>query len=294
MNTLSRLFLGLILLVFGLAKIFPIEAFELLLLEKKIIGWNGAPLLTRLIIFWELFLGIAILLKIKIKEILQLTLLTLLVFTVYLSYDLMVNGNSEDCGCTGQLITLNSIESIIKNILLIVITIYLIIKERLHAYKKPWLVIFIVFLVAVMSTLILAPYKGPYSSAEILNKEIDLDLLPFIEGTGIPLDYKDQNVIVAFVSPKCEHCKNAIEQLSIIDQQNEILPVYLVFYAEAEKVKNFVEYFDFNFPYVIIPEKEFMQITEGKLPTIFHIDHDVLKNRWLGSEFEADEFIDLK
>ena len=52
-----------------------------------------------------------------------------------------------------------------------------------------------------------------------------------------------------------------------------------------------MEEFELGFPYVIFPDKEFMRIIKGEMPTIFHIDHGILKQVWKGDMFEADELI---
>jgi hypothetical protein len=72
-----------------------------------------------------------------------------------------------------------------------------------------------------------------------------------------------------------------------------MLPVVLVFYGREKLVKDYMKEKDMDFPYIIFPDAEFMQIVSGQIPTILHMDHGILRHVWVGPQFDPDELIDL-
>lgn len=288
-----RILVGLVFLLFGIAKLFPIEAFELLLVDQSFIGWKAAPYFARAIVFWEILLGVAIIFNYESKKVLKLILLTLILFTLYLLYDLITFGNREDCGCTGELISLNTWYSILKNVVLIMLTSWLLIKGKVHTFKKPDLVGLSIVGSSFAIILFFAPFYSGYAASESVNKEIDLDMLPALYTNGENLDYKNNNSIIAFVSPKCIYCKRALQRIKVIQNHNEILPVYLVFFGTEEKVIPFMEENNFNFPFILYPDRDFFRITGGQMPMIFHVDNGVLKQIWSSAMFDPEDLIQL-
>ncbi len=288
-----RFTLGLIFLVFGIAKLFPIETFENLLVNQDLSNWYSAPIFARLIVFSEVLLGTLILLKFNSKKTLLISLVVLVALTVYLIVYLILHGNQNDCGCTGQLIELNSYWSILKNLVLIGITLFLIKTQTPKTYTKPRQILAgsIIFSTAVV--LIFAPFYIQPDPSERLNVKIDLDVIPNLELTGNPIDFQNENLLVFFVSPKCPHCHLAIQKLKVIQNTNDILPTYLVFYGYEENVKKYVKDNNLDFPYVVFPDQEFMRIVSGSFPTIFHVNKGVLEHQWTGDKFNPEEIITL-
>ena len=293
MITTLRFILGLAFLIFGMAKLFPIETFENLLVNQGLSSWANAPFFARIIVFGEVFLGTLLLLNFKTKTTLKVTLGVITLLTIYLVVDLVLHGNQNDCGCTGQLIELNSYWSIIKNIFLGSVTLYLL-KVNIEKDYKKTIHIFTGLIIGIVGIiLILAPFYLKPEPSERLDQPIDLSVIPNEELSGKPIDFKNENLLVFFVSPKCPHCHLAIQKLKVIQNTNEILPTYLVFYGYEENVRNYVKENDLDFPYVIFPDQEFMRIVSGSFPSIFHVNKGILEHQWTGDQFNPEELIAL-
>ncbi len=109
-NHIIRIIIGLVFIVSALAKLFPIEPFEIVFVDLGVANWLIAPFLARFIIAVELFLGLSILFNVWLKnKIYYLTQASLLIFTVYLIYLLITKGNNVDCGCFGSFLSLSPI-----------------------------------------------------------------------------------------------------------------------------------------------------------------------------------------
>jgi hypothetical protein len=108
-----------VLFVFSaVAKLYPIEAFEKQLVDLGFASWTTAPYLSRAIIGFEAFLGLAFLQKNYLRRFfIPATAALLLVFCIHLGYTIYTTGNSGNCGCFGQLIKMTPLEALIKNII---------------------------------------------------------------------------------------------------------------------------------------------------------------------------------
>jgi len=114
--------IGILFLVSGFSKLFPIEPFELIIVNQKIIGWELVPYFSRLIIGFELFLGFSLLQRSYVKKIfLPASFILLLIFNIQLIYSILYNTAGDNCGCFGEVIKMTPLEALIKNIALMVV-----------------------------------------------------------------------------------------------------------------------------------------------------------------------------
>jgi hypothetical protein len=95
--------------------------------------------LTRILVALELWIGIALLQNKGFKKItLPLTLVTLLLFTIHLIYESLKKKNGfieGNCGCFGDVLPMTNLESIIKNTIGIVLTIYVWVKYKGQSFQ---------------------------------------------------------------------------------------------------------------------------------------------------------------
>jgi len=122
-----RILISALFLLSAIAKSFPIWAFEKQLVDLGIVNWCNAPYLARLIIALETAIAIAILQKHYIKSfVIPVTILLLIAFCSHLGMQMYEHGAMNgNCGCFGQLIPMTPLEAFIKNIITILMLIYL-------------------------------------------------------------------------------------------------------------------------------------------------------------------------
>ena len=122
-----RILISALFLLSAVAKSFPIWAFEKQLVDLGIVNWCNAPYLARLIIALETAIAIAILQKHYIKSfVIPVTILLLIAFCSHLGMQIYEHGAMNgNCGCFGQLIPMTPLEAFIKNIITILMLIYL-------------------------------------------------------------------------------------------------------------------------------------------------------------------------
>ncbi len=140
-----RVILGSLFILSAISKLFPIEAFDLTIVNQGITNWSVAPYLSRFIISVELFLGISFFINPFVKKIsIPFSFLLLVVFCVHLTYLIATGSGSKNCGCFGELIPMSSVEALIKNLILIFL-LFLVNKYFLFEKKLNYSFAFAVF-----------------------------------------------------------------------------------------------------------------------------------------------------
>ncbi len=130
---ISRVLLSVLFIFSGISKLISLPFFDDLVAELLIgpdyysqptaLWW--VQLLTRVIISAEMLLGTAVLQEKHLKNVVIPTIqLLLLMFTVHLFYDSLQQANGfieGNCGCFGEIIPMNNLESIIKNVVAMIL-----------------------------------------------------------------------------------------------------------------------------------------------------------------------------
>ena len=136
----ARILVGVLFIFSGLVKaIDPLglnykmqEFFEVWASEGylvNIVNWmhSYSFFITLLMIVLEVALGVGLLVGWRKKTVLRLLLLLMLFFTFLTSY-VLFSGKIRSCGCFGDCIPLNPIQTFTKDIILLVLIIFLILK----------------------------------------------------------------------------------------------------------------------------------------------------------------------
>lgn len=149
-----RILVSALFLLSAVAKSFPIWAFEKQLVDLGIIDWCYAPHLARLIIALETAIAIAILQKHYLKTfVIPVTIILLIGFCAHLGIQMVEHGAMNgNCGCFGQLIPMTPLEAFIKNVITILLLVYLYrnVENKPKGENKFVVILFIYFLSAFL------------------------------------------------------------------------------------------------------------------------------------------------
>jgi thiol-disulfide isomerase/thioredoxin/uncharacterized membrane protein YphA (DoxX/SURF4 family) len=146
-----RILIFVVFIISGVAKLFPVWAFEKQMVDLGITSWCYAPYLSRFIIALELSIGILMLQSHYLKKIvIPATVLLLFAFCIHLVIQMIAHGAmSGNCGCFGQLIPMTPLEAFIKNVISIGLLIYL---YKNVSDKEPGQNKFVYLVVAYLGT----------------------------------------------------------------------------------------------------------------------------------------------
>jgi hypothetical protein len=165
LNWSIRIFICALFLLSGIAKLFPIWAFEKQLVDiGGFFTWETAPYFSRALIGLELGIGFCFLTPQFTKRfVIPITSLLLVGFCIHLISQMITFGPMDgNCGCFGQLIPMTPLEAFLKNVLTLGLLAYLRKKIEdpspknfflpLSIYLASTLIVFISFPLTVSST----------------------------------------------------------------------------------------------------------------------------------------------
>jgi uncharacterized membrane protein YphA (DoxX/SURF4 family) len=311
-NTLAwvlRIVVSLLFIVSAVAKLskseildspyFAISTFEVKQLYTLGFSQSIAPYFSRILIGIELALGILLLQKNYLKRfIIPVTILMLGVFIFHLSYLILSNGNSGNCGCFGELIPMTPAESIVKNIVAIglLVWIYKLLPKETETHNF-WVLTTGLF-ASILSLFMLAPIRPVEDSSFTVSPIEDTfvnDSLA-IDSTAIIIDSVKTGKPIESVKKDSVKVEKAIEKVveEITLDPKKKKSGYAKFYSKIDNGKQLLCFFvpgcdhcqhaakeltelknkDKNFPPVSIlfmneePEKipEFFSIAGAKYP----------------------------
>ncbi|QYJ68074.1 MauE/DoxX family redox-associated membrane protein [Flavobacterium litorale] len=310
---LLRIIVAFLFLISAVAKMYPSPYFAITTFEVKqlyVMGFSEsfAPYFSRILIGLELALGLLLLQPHFLKKlVIPATILMLLVFTAHLSIETIQNGgNSGNCGCFGSLLPMTPIEAIIKNVIAIVLLVYL---QKLlpkgNDQRNFWVLTTVTF-ASILAVFMLAPIQPQTTVVGNLIEGNEVEVTTGDGPAAVKSDYSayfpniDKNKkILAIFAPGCEHCKDTAKQLTKMKRENEDFPEIRVLFMdeEADLIPEFFEYAGAEYPYKVLDIVNFWKILgdENDTPGVIYLWNGNVVNQWDGineREFVADELME--
>ncbi len=278
--------LGGVFLFSGYAKLFPIEPFEFNFIHIGVANWITAPVISRLLISLEFFIGILLILNFRLKEFtLKATLALLLFFTAYLIFQIIKEGNSGNCGCFGEVLKMTPLQSILKNVAMIFVVLVLLFFHHHINWKWKNEVYFLVAAICIATTIFLNPFD--YLAAKMMKDEItdvplNVDTL-YHSKNAYPaptVDLRHGKYIVCLLSLKCQHCLDAAFKMNIIKKQMPEAPFYFVFGGVKQNLQYFLDKSKHqNIPYTLFEDNYFFTMCGGVYPGIYYVENGIIKRK---------------
>ena len=271
--------IGLVFIASAWFKLFPIEPFEYKIVATTFFGWKSSVFVARLVIALEFFLGVLLLFTYDLKNSLKWTIAALLVFTIHLSIDLVIHGNTSDCGCMGNFMSFTPMQGVLKNLALIGMA-FLAYRLK-YAFTLPLQNLpFYVLLLSVVTVFIVNPidltYSEKYLSQDYKAFDLNLDTLYQISTQGEQVqapaeDIRNKQLILAFVSASCPHCKIAAQKIAAMKRQNPALPFYFFINGDEDKIQSFLKLTETSsIPHSRLNGSLFVQMAGLNLPIIYY------------------------
>ena len=226
--------------------------------------------LSRFFIGLEFSLGLLLLLPFYTRRLARFSFLLLTGFTVHLIY-LWSIGDTENCGCFGEMIAMTPLQSIAKNIFLLAISLLLFKKspKSTRSNRLPLLFSFVV--ITRMWIALPLPNHNEMSFVDYTHFEyrgrVDLT--------------QGEKLIVVF-NLDCEHCQEAAKILAELKREQENLPeVFVLFYSEgATTVDEFETLTQSQFPYSFIDVNTFFDLIGDSPPRLYFLSEGKVTQFW--------------
>ena len=265
-----RLFFGLSFLFSAYTKFVAPGYFEITLMDQGIAPSRElAAHLARFFIGIEFALGILLFLPFYTRRLLLISIGLLGIFSLHLAY-LSFYGNSENCGCFGEMISLSPGQSLFKNAVLLSIASWLYAKSQKALQTKP--ILFVFSLTIIGSMWFFLPLAGKEAQK--------FSAFTHFEGIG-RVDLSQGEVLIAIFNLDCEHCQEAATALGELVQEQQLPPIYALYYQESvTTVKAFEGITQTSFPYTFIDTNTFFNLIGASPPRIYHLKQGRVNQFW--------------
>ena len=273
-----RVIIALLFLVSAAGKMYPSPYFAITTFEVKqlyVMGFSEsfAPYFSRVLIGIELALGLLLLQRNYLKRlVVPATIVMLLVFIVHLTIDTIQNGNSGNCGCFGALIEMTPVEAIIKNVISVILLVYLLnLIKRDRDSSNFWVLTTVTF-ASILFVFMLAPIQPQVAESGATPQEIIADSAETSTGDAptpatSPYSQYFPNIdkgkkIVALFAPGCEHCRETAKELTAMKNSNADFPEIRILFMdeEADLIPEFFEYAGAEYPYQVLDILNFWKV----------------------------------
>jgi hypothetical protein len=254
------------------------DNFQWTLLDLGINNVMVAGILARVFIGFELMLGIFLVAHVALRRFTYPAIIALLtIFIIYLIMVLVKQGNTGNCGCFGNNVSMKPMAAIWKNVIMIVATLVLHIIYPGRTYKGQELVAVCAGMFAIAMPFIV---NVPNNSAAPTAYKKAIDLSPLYAQSPAPnVDLRHGKHIVSFMSLYCQHCKKAAYLQQIIYKSHPGIPMYFVLNGHESQLKQFFEETHAEqVPHLFFTNTDaFLGMAGSSVPSIYWINNGVIE-----------------
>ena len=270
MKVLARILLGLVFAISSVAKLSSLESFELYIFSFGYAGFDLCSIAARLIIIAEFLLGVFLAFNILPRLTRWLTGLSLAGFSIFLLWRAFI-GDVESCHCMGNLVDMNPMQSLIKNIILALLLAY-VWKDHGRILKHQIPVACITSAAIIIVVFLAFPpdfyYRGSSESHDLSEEAFR----PVADSLGLSTGKR----AVCFYSGSCEHCKHCVSKMAGIISRHSLPKdsVFVLFMQTHENQDSVAtSFFTENgeglvLPYDYLHPVEFIPLTNGSMPLV--------------------------
>lgn len=297
-SILLSISIGLLFIVSAASKIYPMEPFEYQFVDIGVATWKTAPYIARFFIGIEFFLGMLLILNIALRRFtLKFAIGLLAFFCLYLTYKIYTEGNTGNCGCFGDYVTMTPLQGIVKNIVLITACIVCFVSSGKDLWNRKWKIIITPFLFigAMCLGFFVYPMDAKFTSSldkTNINYKVPLELMYDSTQVEKPkIDLTKGKHIIAFLSLTCPHCRIAAKKMHVMYKKNPALPIYFALNGDKELLTDFFEDTQTeNIPHsLFLGPTSWMQIAGLSLPNIMYVENSFVRKKCNGMEIDQDD-----
>ena len=270
--------IGILFIVSAILKLYPIEMLELDLGRHLALPEWIAMIFARLLIGFEIALGILMIIPQRSNRILYWAMVTTLLFSAYLVYLVICFPSVENCGCMGMMVKMTPVESLLKNagiLLLLIMQAFLKHKEsfQVHFVTKK-------FQMCIIGIAFLIPFF--LSPVDLEKQELRQKLTGNVnsEVLSVLKDNNQEQVMLMYLSPHCVFCKMLAQKWTWFHRRNHWnIPVYAIFMGEniGADIQLFLHQTGLQMEsYQEMNPVEFVQKTHGSLPSVYLVRKGVV------------------
>ncbi len=228
-----RVLTGLLFIFSSIAKLVSIDSFEIYVFSSGLFSLPMAFLLSRLLIAFEMFLGLWLIAGRRQHFAGIVCALVLAAFTLLLAV-LMVTGHNGNCNCFGDLVEMNPLQSIAKNA---ATGLVLFLSRGCPSlqFRRQGTVTVLAAAGTLAAVFIISPPDNWDYEGYARSTTVNLSALETHRGE-FPLkgDIFEGRHTLCFFSLKCPYCSRAAQKISVLRKRGEFTdgPTTVIFGGE--------------------------------------------------------------
>ena len=270
MKVSARILLGLAFAVSSVAKLSALESFELYIFSFGNAGFDLCSIAARLIIIAEFLLGVFLASNILPRLTRWLTGLSLAGFSIFLLSRALA-GDAESCHCMGDLVDMNPVQSLIKNVVLALLLAY-VWTDHGKAVRHQITIAVLTLAISVSVVFMAFPpdfyYRGSSESHDLSEEAFR----PVADSLGLSTGKR----AVCFYSGSCEHCKHCVSKMAGIISRHSLPKdsVFVLFMQTHENQDSVATSFfaesgeGLVLPYDYLHPVDFIPLKNGSMPLV--------------------------
>lgn len=276
-----RILTGAVFIFSAVAKMIGIDNFEIYIFEQQYISFNLSAILARVIISAELMIGALLIGNLYFKKTWLAAILLLSVFSAFLLVQI-AKGASGNCNCFGQLLPLTPVESLIKNLVLIGILIFIRKEIAFHHIFTSYAALFIVVFSIALPP-VLSPPDFLTDWSKVPHADYDkTSALMISDSTLQKFDLNKGKHLVCFYSVTCQYCMHAADKMNVIIKNESLTDATLcVFTGDEALYDHFLEESNSDpYNHIFLPMKLFFKMAGPSVPAIFLVDDGTVMQQY--------------
>ena len=285
-SLILRIIVGATFITSALLKYLSIDAFDLYIYEHQLFDYQITEILTRLLIAMEFILGIILITGIHVRLAKMGVLLCLTGFTIYLILmPYLFNVDMQNCHCFGEKLPFTRTQSIIKNIILILLTIPINTTISLKTkYQFPILASGIIVILLISFSV--NPPSFIYNKIYGQNVEIDENLYQIaLENTGQKTNFAQNRQIICLYSTACQYCQKSAKKIDLAIQKEKLNKdqIKIIFWRTENNIpmNNFFKTNKISpLTYTTFTVDTFLNITHGQMPVILFTENGKIQQSY--------------
>ena len=297
-----RIGIGGMFVIAAILKLMSIDEFEIYIYSFNVLNFLLTSFVSRIIIAGEFILGLFLILKVNYKFTWNATMIVLILFTLFLIY-VAIFRNDTNCHCFGQLVELSPVESIIKNVIaMILLSIdkwtnlkppsskFNVQSSKLKAQSSKLKAQSLIAISTLLIVFVVSPpdviYNKIYSeekeiSSYVLQESFDDIVKINFENDTIVLDStavletRERNLMIAIVSSGCKYCHLGVKKLSMMMKRKgtDTENVNVFIWGSDDGILNFIKETDTeDLSYWKINPRQAIEITYGRFPVFIWLE----------------------
>lgn len=292
LGLLLTLGLAAVFIYSALSKVYSLEPFSWSFMDLLPVGLTIAGILARIFIGFEFLIGVFLLAHLFLKKITyKATFVFLGVMSLYLIFLLIREGNEGSCGCFGEWIYMNPLQSLLKNLGMMALVAALLYLYPAKGFNQAYYLAAFLATASFVTPFVMEPV-AIYGKGEMANEPVDLS--PLYTGIAQPqpaVDLRHGKHIVAYFSLTCPHCRKAAYLLQIMHRQYPELPLYMVLNGNPALLEEFFEETKSkSLPHSFMSDLAAFKSMAGEyVPSIYWIRNSVIERKTYFTEINPAE-----